>query len=85
MIYIISYTSINIDIIKTSISTKDSVEKNASLLMEIGMGSRAIKEAAPTDEVLNEIREAFVADGNKRLQNGLISYDATIYRVSAVA
>ena len=49
------------------------------------MGFRAIKEAAPTDEVLNEIREAFVADGNKRLQNGLISYDATIYRVSAVA
>ena len=79
------FSSINIDIIKTSISTTDSVEKNASLLMEIGMGSRAIKEAAPTDEVLNEIREAFVADGNKRLQNGLISYDATIYRVSAVA
>ena len=78
------FSSINIDIIKTSISTKDSVEKNASLLMEIGMGYRAIKEAAPTDEVLNEIREAFVADGNKRLQNGLISYDATIYRVSAV-
>ena len=79
------FSSINIDIIKTSISTTDSVEKNASLLMEIGMGSRAIKEAAPTDEVLNEIREAFVADGNKRLQNGFISYDATIYRVSAVA
>ena len=79
------FSSINIDIIKTSISTKDSVEKNASLLMEIGMGFRAIKEAAPTDEVLNEIREAFVADGNKRLLNGLISYDATIYRVSAVA
>ena len=79
------FSSINIDIIKTSISTKDSVEKNASLLMEIGMGSRAIKEAAPTDEVLNEIREAFVADGIKRLQDGLISYDATIYRVSAVA
>ena len=32
--------------------------------MEIGMGSRAIKEAAPTDEVLDEIREAFVVDGN---------------------
>ena len=79
------FSSINIDIVETSISTKDSVEKNASLLMEIGMGFRAIKEATPTDEVLNEIREAFVADGIKRLQNGLISYDATIYRVSAVA
>ena len=49
------------------------------------MGFRAIKEAAPTDEVLDEIREAFVTDGNNRLQNGLIRYDATIYRVSAVA
>ena len=79
------FSSVNIDVIETSISTKDSVEKNASLLMEIGMGFRAIKEAAPTDEVLNEIREAFVADGNKRQKNGLISYDATIYRVSALA
>ena len=79
------FSSINIDTVETSISTKDSVEKNASLLMEIGMGFRAIKEAAPTNEVLDEIREAFVTDGNKRLQNGLIHYDATIYRVSAVA
>ena len=36
-------------------------------------------------EVLDEIREAFVVDGNKRLQNGVISYDATIYKVSALA
>jgi len=79
------FSSINIDAVETSISTKDSVEKNAALLMEIGMGFRAIKEAAPTHEVLDKIREAFVIDGNKRLQNGLISYDATIYLVSAVA
>ena len=79
------FSSINIDTVETSIRTKDSVEKNASLLMEIGMGFRAIKEATPTNEVLDEIREAFVTDGNKRLQNGIIHYDATIYRVSAVA
>ena len=79
------FSSINIDIVETSISTKDSVEKNASLLMEIGMGFRAIKEADPTDEVLDDIREAFIADGKKRFKNGLISYDATIYRVSALA
>ena len=79
------FSSINIDVLETSITTKDSVEKNASLLMEIGMAFRAIKEAAPSDEVLDEIREAFITDGNKRLQNGLISYGAKIYRVSAVA
>ena len=79
------FSSINIDVLETNITTKDSVEKNASLLMEIGMGFRAIKEAVPTAEVLDEIREAFITDGNKRLKNGYISYDATIYRVSAVA
>tara|TARA_B100001057_G_scaffold313218_1_gene313359 strand:- start:410 stop:1255 length:846 start_codon:yes stop_codon:yes gene_type:complete len=79
------FSSIKIDVLETSLNTKDSAEKNASLLMEIGMGFRAIKEAAPSDEVLAEIREAFIADGNKRLQNGLISYGAKIYRVSAVA
>tara|TARA_B100001559_G_scaffold54694_1_gene43376 strand:+ start:732 stop:1577 length:846 start_codon:yes stop_codon:yes gene_type:complete len=79
------FSSINIDTIETRISTKDSVEKNASLLMEIGMGFRAIKEANPTDDVLDEIREAFITDGINRLQNGLIRYDATIYRVSAMA
>ena len=79
------FSSINIDTVETSISTKDNVEKNASLLMEIGMGFRAIKEANPTDEVLDEIREAFVTDGKNRLKNGLIRYDAAIYRVSAMA
>ena len=53
--------------------------------MEIGMGFRAIKEANPTDVVLDEIREAFITDGINRLENGLIRYDATIYRVSAMA
>ena len=47
------FSSINIDVLETSITTKDSVEKNASLLMEIGMGFRAIKEAVPTAEVLD--------------------------------
>ena len=75
----------NIDVVETSINTKDSVEKNAALLMEIGMGFRAIKEADPSDEILAEIRQAFINDGNKRLENGIISYCATIYRVSAMA
>jgi len=79
------FSSVNIDVVETSISTRDSVEKNAALLMEIGMGFRAIKEADPSDEMLSEIRQAFINDGNKRLENGIISYDATIYLVSALA
>ena len=79
------FSSVNIDVVETSISTRDSVEQNAALLMEIGMGFRAIKEADPSDEILSEIRQAFINDGNKRLINGKISYAATIYRVSALA
>tara|TARA_B100000927_G_scaffold175111_1_gene141144 strand:+ start:333 stop:1178 length:846 start_codon:yes stop_codon:yes gene_type:complete len=79
------FSSVNIDTVETKIMTKDSAEQNASLLMEIGMGFRAIKEAAPSNDVLTEIREAFVTDGNKRLQNGIISYDATVYLVSVAA
>ena len=79
------FSSVNIDVVETSISTRDSVEQNAALLMEIGMGFRAIKEADPSDEILSEIRQAFINDGKKRLENGVISYDATIYRVSAMA
>ena len=79
------FSSVNIDVVETSISTRDSVVQNAALLMEIGMGFRAIKEADPSDEILSEIRQAFIDDGNKRLVNGKISYGATIYRVSALA
>ena len=79
------FSSVNIDVVETSISTRDSVEQNAALLMEIGMGFRAIKEADPSYEILSEIRQAFINDGNKRLINGKISYEATIYRVSALA
>ena len=75
----------NIDVVETSISTRDSIEQNAALLMEIGMGFRAIKEADPSEKMLSEIRQAFINDGNKRLINGKISYEATIYRVSALA
>ena len=78
------FSSVNIDVVETSINTKDSVEQNAALLMEIGMGFRAIKESDPSDEILSEIRQAFINDGKKRLENGIISYGATIYLVSAM-
>ena len=79
------FSSVNIDVVETSISTRDSVEKNAALLMEIGMGFRAIKEADPSNDMLVEIRQALIDDGERRLKSGVISYDATIYRVTAKA
>ena len=79
------FSSIKIEVVETDIRTKDNAEENASLLMEIGMGYRAIKAAEPTPEMLTNIRKAFIKDGVSRKKNHLISYGATIYRVTALA
>ena len=79
------FSSVKIDVVETVIRTEDSPEENASLLMEIGMGFRAIKEAQPTPEMLENIKKAFVHDGSLRQQDGIISYGATIYRVTALS
>ena len=49
------------------------------------MGFRAIKEAQPTPDMLENIKNAFIQDGLSRQKNGFISYGATIYRVTALA
>ena len=49
------------------------------------MGFRAIKEAQPTPEMLENIEKAFVHDGSLRQQDGIISYGAMIYRVTALS
>ena len=79
------FSSVKIDVVETVIRTADSPEQNASLLMEIGMGFRAIKEAQPTPDMLENIKNAFIQDGLSRQKNGFISYGATIYRVTALA
>ena len=79
------FSSVKIDVVETVIRTEDSPEENASLMMEIGMGFRAIKEAQPTPEMLKNIEKAFVHDGSLRQQDGAIDYGATIYRVTALS
>ena len=79
------FSSVKIEVVETGITTEDDAEENASLLMEIGMGFRAIKAAEPTPEMLKSIRKSFIQDGLLRQKNGLISYGATIYRVTALA
>ena len=79
------FSSVKIDVVETVIRTADSPEQNASLLMEIGMGFRAIKEAQPTPDMLENIKNAFIQDGKSRQKNGVINYGATIYRVTALA
>ena len=79
------FSSVKIDVVETVIRTEDSAEQNASLLMEIGMGFRAIKEAQPAPEMLKNIKNAFVQDGLLRQKDGVITYGATIYRVTAQA
>ena len=79
------FSSVKIDVVESVIRTEDSPEENASLMMEIGMGFRAIKEAQPTPEMLENIEKAFIHDGSLRQQDGIISYGAMIYRVTALS
>jgi len=58
------------------ISSSDDIILKSDILLVVNL---------PSDEILSEIRQAFINDGNKRLINGKISYEATIYRVSALA
>ena len=66
-----------------TISTTDTVAENASLLMQIGMASRAIKEGNPSDNVLKQLKQEIENDSLQRMKNGRIEYGGTIYKVVA--
>lgn len=68
---------------EVTISTTDTVAENASLLMQIGMASRAIKEGNPSDDVLKQLKQEIENDSLQRMKNGRIEYGGTVYKVVA--
>ena len=74
-----------IDTVKTFVQTADSAEDNADLLMTIGKAASILREAEADEAIRAEVREALRTGGLERTRDGLISYDATIYRVSVTA
>lgn len=77
------FSTVNIDTHQIEISTTDNVQDNARVQMRIGMAARAIKDADPSQELLQQIQHAFEEDGRKRMADGRITYGGTIHRVQA--
>lgn len=74
-----------IDAVSTFVQTADTIDENADLLMNIGPAARILREAEADEALRAKVRDALCAGGRDRQREGIISYDATIYRVSATA
>ena len=78
------FKNINIDKVYTSISTKDSAEKDAEILMGIGPRARILSEENLSSEKMSMIKSEIVELCRKRISNKEITYKACLNYVSAV-
>ncbi len=79
------FSAITIDRVETEVTTKDHPEANATFLMNMGMGFRAIELSKPDDQMREDIRQALIADGRAHQEGQTISYKAVVYVVTANA
>ena len=77
------FKNINIDKVYTSISTKDSTEKDAELLMGIGPRARILSEGNLSNEKMSMIKNEITQLCEKRKMGKEISYKACLNYVSA--
>ena len=78
------FKNINIDKVYTSISTKDSAEKDAEILMGIGPRARILSEENLSSEKMSMIKSEIVELCRKRISNKEITYKACLNYVSAI-
>ncbi len=79
------FSNIDIKELETSIVTNDTPEEDAEILMNIGFGARALREAELDKSLRSRIYEKFVKNSQDRCLDGLIRYGATINLVKARA
>ena len=77
------FKNIKVEETYTSISTQDTVKKDAELLLNLGMGARLLAEEDLSDDKLLSIKKEIEAMSKKRQKNGKISYKACLNYVSA--
>lgn len=77
------FKNIKVEETYTSISTQDTVKKDAELLLNLGMGARLLAEEDLSDDKLLSIKKEIEAMSEKRQKNGEISYKACLNYVSA--
>ena len=77
------FKNIKVEKVYTSISTQDTVEKDAELLLNLGMGARLLVEEDLSEDKLSIIKNEIKAMCKNRQNNGEISYKACLNYVSA--
>ena len=78
------FKNIKVEKIYTSMSTQDAVEKDAELLLNLGMGARLLAEENLSDEKLSIIKSEIEQMCEKRQSDGEITYKTCLNYVSAV-
>jgi SAM-dependent methyltransferase len=79
------FSNSSIEVVKTSVDTADTPEEDATLLMQIGFGARAVREAELDQRRTDELYQLFLANSKARQSDGIIKYAATVYIVTATA
>ncbi len=79
------FSNCQIEVVKTTLDTADTPEEDAALLMQIGFGARAVREAELDQKRTDELYQLFLSNSRARQNDGFIKYDASVYIVTASA
>ena len=79
------FSNCQIEVVKTTLDTADTPEEDAALLMQIGFGARAVREAELDQKRTDELYQLFLSNSRARQNDGFIKYDASVYIVTAIA
>ena len=79
------FSNCQIEVVKTTLDTADTPEEDAALLMQIGFGARAVREAELDHKRTDELYQLFLSNSRARQNDGFIKYDASVYIVTAIA
>ena len=78
------FKNIKVEKIYTSMSTKDTVKKDAEFLLNLGMGARLLAEENLSDVTLSNIKSEIEQMCKKRQTDGEIAYKTCLNYVSAI-
>ena len=79
-----NFKNVRIDKVHSSISTKDSAEKDGELLLKLGLGGRLLADANLSKKELSQIKDEMIDISKKRQKNGKITYKACLNYVTAI-
>ncbi len=79
-----NFKNVRIDKVHSSISTKDSAEKDGELLLKLGLGGRLLVDANLSKKELSQIKDEMIDISKKRQKNGKITYKVCLNYVTAI-